>query len=78
MEREGCSTFCFGAAIGSEKPKKGRARLMKPFLYDSTCLLPLAICVWRAGVKELTFILIHVACLYMCVYVCMYVYMYLV
>ena len=28
-------TFNFGAAIGSEKPKKGRARLTKPFLYMS-------------------------------------------
>jgi hypothetical protein len=28
-----------GAAIGSEKPKKGRARLMNPFLYVSSFLL---------------------------------------
>jgi len=26
------STLCFGAAMGSEKAKNGRARLMKPFL----------------------------------------------
>ena len=29
--------------MGSENPKNGRARLMKPFLYDSSFLLPLAI-----------------------------------
>ena len=29
-------TFILGAAMGSENPKKGRAKLMKPFLYDSS------------------------------------------
>ena len=33
----------FGADMGSENPKKGSARLMKPFLKDSSFLLPLAI-----------------------------------
>ena len=33
-------TFVLGAAIGSEKPKKGRAKLTNPFLYDSIFLLP--------------------------------------
>lgn len=32
--------LCLGAAIGSEKPKKGRARLTNPFLYSSNFLLP--------------------------------------
>lgn len=33
-------TFCFAAAMGSEKPKKGKARLTKPFLYCSMSVLP--------------------------------------
>lgn len=33
-------TLCLGAAIGSEKAKKGRARFMKPFLYDSSFFCP--------------------------------------
>ena len=32
--------FFFGAAMGSEKPKKGKARLTKPFLYASSFRLP--------------------------------------
>jgi hypothetical protein len=32
MEIESRQTFCLAAWIGSEKPKKGRARLTKPFL----------------------------------------------
>jgi len=33
-------TLLFGADMGSEKPKNGRARLMKPFLYSSSFLWP--------------------------------------
>lgn len=36
----GARTFCFCASTGSEKPKKGRAKLTKPFLYCSTSALP--------------------------------------
>lgn len=37
-------TFCLAAAIGSEKPKNGKARLTKPFLYCSISVLPSMIC----------------------------------
>lgn len=33
-------TLCLGAAMGSEKAKKGRARFMKPFLNESSFLCP--------------------------------------
>jgi len=33
-------TLCEGAAMGSEKAKKGRAKFMKPFLNDSSFLCP--------------------------------------
>ena len=33
-------TFRLAAAIGSEKPKNGRARLTNPFLYCSMSVLP--------------------------------------
>lgn len=33
-------TLCRGAAMGSEKAKKGRAKFMKPFLNDSSFLCP--------------------------------------
>ena len=36
-------TLDLGAAMGSENPKKGSARLIKPFLKLSSFLLPLAI-----------------------------------
>lgn len=37
-------TFCFGAGTGSEKAKNGRARLIKPFLYNSSLLWPCTSC----------------------------------
>src|ERR1700761_5790607 len=36
--------LAFDAAIGSEKPKNGRARLTNPFLYSSSLVLPSISC----------------------------------
>ena len=38
------TTLFFGAVIGSEKAKNGKARLAKPFLNVSNFLLPCIIC----------------------------------